>query len=177
MRNWHPERSTNLSNVTWIGSGGARIQPQAVWLQSPWKLHRICLAQNKSIHVYWNEFHDWKQNSEEKDLGRPRSVVKNLAKEFCRGAVEMKPTKNHEVADSIPGLAQWVKHCCGVGRRLCSDPVLLWLWRRPAATVLIRPLAWEPTCAATAALKKKILAKNLNLFFLNFVCVCVCVSF
>ena len=25
------------------------------------------------------------------------------------GTEEMNPTKNHEVADSIPGLAQWVK--------------------------------------------------------------------
>ena len=25
------------------------------------------------------------------------------------GAEEMNPTRNHEVADSIPGLAQWVK--------------------------------------------------------------------
>ena len=29
---------------------------------------------------------------------------------------------------------------CGVGRRRGSDLVLLWLWRRPAATALIRPL-------------------------------------
>ena len=43
---------------------------------------------------------------------------------------------------------------CGVGRRRGLDPVLLWLWRRPAATVLIGPLAWEPPCAAGAALEK-----------------------
>ena len=40
---------------------------------------------------------------------------------------------------------------CGVGRRRGSDPTLLWLWRRPAATALIRPLAWEPPYAAGAA--------------------------
>ena len=40
---------------------------------------------------------------------------------------------------------------CGVGRRHSSDPKLLWLWRRPAATALIRPLAWEPPYAAGAA--------------------------
>ena len=35
-----------------------------------------------------------------------------------------------------------------------SDPVLLWLWRRLAATTPIRPLAWEPPYASDAALKK-----------------------
>ena len=43
---------------------------------------------------------------------------------------------------------------CGVGRRLCSDPVLLWLWRRPAATAPILRLAWEPPYATGAALKR-----------------------
>ena len=43
---------------------------------------------------------------------------------------------------------------CGVGRRRGSDPVLLWLWRRPAAVAPIRPLAWESPYATGAALEK-----------------------
>ena len=62
------------------------------------------------------------------------------------------PTRNHAVAGSIPGLAQGVKEQgCGVGSRRSSDPALLWLWCRPAATALIRPLAWESPYAAGAA--------------------------
>ena len=37
---------------------------------------------------------------------------------------------------------------CGIGCRCSSDPALLWLWCRPAATALIQPLAWEPPYAA-----------------------------
>ena len=40
---------------------------------------------------------------------------------------------------------------CGVGRRRSSDPELLWLWRRLAATAPVRPLAWEPPYAVGAA--------------------------
>ena len=43
---------------------------------------------------------------------------------------------------------------CGVGRRRGLDLASLWLWCRPVATAPIRPLAWEPPCAAGAALKK-----------------------
>ena len=43
----------------------------------------------------------------------------------------------------------------GVGCRLGLDPTLLWPWCRPAATAPIRPLAWEPPCAAGAALKRQ----------------------
>ena len=34
-----------------------------------------------------------------------------------------------------------------VGRRRGSDLELLYLWRRPVATALIRPLSWEPPYA------------------------------
>ena len=40
------------------------------------------------------------------------------------------------------------------GRRLGSDPELLWLWRSPAAIAPIRPLAWEPSYAVGSALEK-----------------------
>ena len=44
---------------------------------------------------------------------------------------------------------------CDVGRRHSSDPALLWLWRRLAATAPIHSLAWEPPYAADAALKRR----------------------
>ena len=51
---------------------------------------------------------------------------------------------------------------CGIGQRHGSDPALLWLWRRPAATARIRPLAWEPPHAAGAALEKTKRQKQTN---------------
>ena len=48
---------------------------------------------------------------------------------------------------------------CGVGCRRVSDPTLLWLWHRLAATAPIRLLAWEHPCATGAAqeMAKKII--------------------
>ena len=72
--------------------------------------------------------------------------------------METHPTRNHEVAGStlalLSGLGSGVAVSCGVGRRRGLDPTLLWLWCRPAATALSRPLAWEPPYATGAAQEK-----------------------
>ena len=49
---------------------------------------------------------------------------------------------------------------CGVGRRLSSDPALLWLWYRLAVTAPIGPLAWEPPYAVGVVLKRQKEKKN-----------------
>ena len=43
-----------------------------------------------------------------------------------------------------------------------SDPALLWLWHRLAATAPIRPLAWEPPYVSGAALEK---TKKKKIYF------------
>ena len=70
----------------------------------------------------------------------------------------MNPTSMRENTDLIPGLAQFkdlagIAMSCGVGRRRGSEPQLLWLRHRLAATALIRPLAWEPPYPTGVALK------------------------
>ena len=63
----------------------------------------------------------------------------------------MNPTSIHGDTGSIPGLTQWVK-----------DSELLWLLRRPVATALIGPLAWEPLHAVGKALKRQKKKKKHN---------------
>ena len=53
----------------------------------------------------------------------------------------------------------------GVGCRRSSDPELLWLWCRPAATALISPLAWEPPYAAGVAQEMAKRQKKLKKYF------------
>ena len=55
---------------------------------------------------------------------------------------------------------------CGVGRRHGSD---LWLGRRPAATGLIRPLAWEPPYAVGVALKGQKIYMINNIIILSYI--------
>ena len=76
----------------------------------------------------------------------------------CRGAVEMNPTRSHEVAGLIPGLTQWLRiwHRDELWCRshIGLDPVLLWLWCRSLATAPIGPLAWEPPNAMGSGPRK-----------------------
>ena len=76
------------------------------------------------------------------------------------GSVVTNTTSIHEDMGSIPGPTQWVKGSevamsCSVGFRHGSDLALLRLWYRLATTALIRPLAWELSAAAGAALKRQ----------------------
>ena len=54
----------------------------------------------------------------------------------------------------------------GVRHRYSSDPMLLWLWRRPPAAAPTGPLAWEPQYTMGGALempkrqKKKVTDMN-----------------
>ena len=48
---------------------------------------------------------------------------------------------------------------CGVGHRCGSDPALLWLWCRLAATAPIRPIAWELPYANGMALRRHLKKK------------------
>ena len=48
----------------------------------------------------------------------------------------------------------------GHGQGLDPEVLWLWLWRRPGATALIRPLAWVPPRATGAALEKAKRQKN-----------------
>ena len=49
---------------------------------------------------------------------------------------------------------------CGVGHRHGLDLALLWLW--PAGAAPIRPLAWAPPHALSAALKSKKKKKRIT---------------
>ena len=51
---------------------------------------------------------------------------------------------------------------CGVGHRCGSDPMLLWLWHRLAAVVLIQPLVWELSYAMGVVALKRQKKKLMN---------------
>ena len=55
---------------------------------------------------------------------------------------------------SLSGLGSSVAMSCGIGCRRGLDLALLWLWYKPEALALIRPLAWELLCAAGVTQKR-----------------------
>ena len=50
----------------------------------------------------------------------------------------------------------WILHCCGcgVGHRCGLDPLLPWLWGRPAGVAQVQLLAWERPYASGMVVKK-----------------------
>ena len=50
--------------------------------------------------------------------------------------------------------------------------MLLWLWHRPAAAALIRPLGWEPP-HATGAILKNIYIHSYRESICVYMCVCI----
>ena len=94
--------------------------------------------------LLWPQFDPWSGNKDHTlSCCTLCPKIKNKKRSSRHGAAEINVTRNHEVAGSIPDLAQWVE-----------DLALLWLWCRPAATTSSLLLAWEPPYAAGAALKQ-----------------------
>ena len=52
------------------------------------------------------------------------------------------------------GWGSGIAMSCGVDHRCGLDLALLWLWHRPVATAIIRPLAWEHPYAIGVAPEK-----------------------
>ena len=66
------------------------------------------------------------------------------------------PTGIHKVAVLIPSLTQWVKDLALPQAGRCKwDPVLLWLWYRPAAAAQIPPLATDSLCQSCGPKQEK----------------------
>ena len=138
-----------------------------------WSLTKKQQQYNSPFNKWcWNNGHlHTKKKKKKEPRPRPYTYHKNSFKIDHRssscGTGEMNPTRDHEVAGSIPGLAQWVKdlalpwallqvtdtawilHCCGCGVQ-------------PAAVALIGPLAWEPPYGVALNKKAKKKKKILN---------------
>ena len=78
------------------------------------------LQENKNYNELWRSFWvPWVENlvMSLQQLGELlwhgvnpwQSKKKKVSRSSCHGPVETNPTRNHEVAGSTPGLAQWVK--------------------------------------------------------------------
>ena len=64
------------------------------------------VKKNETIS-FWDM--SWKELKYSILLSEKSKSKDTMSRSSCCGTAEMNPTGNHEVAGSIPGLAQWVK--------------------------------------------------------------------
>ena len=90
--------------------------------------------------------------------------IKIYSRISCGGSAEMNLTSIHEDVGLALALLSVlrIQHCrdCGVGLRCGSDPELLWLWHRLAATAPIQPSPGTSMFRTGGPKKKK--KKNSN---------------
>ena len=90
-----------------------------------------------------------------------KCMCKGMCANITHGVPVMAPQVKdlqclHEDAGSILSWLSGLRmHLCCLGLRFNLDPVLPWLWRRPAAAAPIRPLAQKFPYAANVAVKRK----------------------
>ena len=129
------------------------------------KNHKISTGKHRGKSIWpqiWQWSQIWHQNCKRREKADTLNFTKVIKMQFLLwlSSNESGLTRIHEDtedSDSTPGLDQWVKGIavgCSVGCSHSSDPVLLWLWCRPASVAPIQPLAWELPYALGAALRR-----------------------
>ena len=125
--------------------------PCQITISGPFLWTELCTHTN--THTHTCSFSPNYVDSSNSDLGLEEFGV-SVVVQRKRMRVGTMKLKVRSLA-LLSGLRIWRCH-----ELWCRSPmwlgssVLLWLWCIPAATALIQPLAWEPPCATSAALKK-----------------------
>ena len=99
-----------VKNLIAVAQGAAEVQDRSLAQHS--ELKDLALLQLQYRSQLRLRFNRWPRNYQ---FTWRLKKKKKFSRSSHRGTVEANSTRNHEVASSIPGLAQWVK-----------DLVLLW---------------------------------------------------
>ena len=105
-----------------------------------WNLNKP--QQNKNNPSSQIQRTDW-WLSEVKSRGWSKWIKGVKRYKFGSSHCAVAETNTNEDAGSDPWPCSGIAMSSGVGHRCGWDPVLLWLWCRPAAAAPIQPLAWE----------------------------------